>query len=123
MTDEIRTIKEVDQFIDTLPTDIQNLVVALRGIILNSSPKLVEEFKWSMPNYTYNGLVCYIQTASKHINFGFHKGNGLGNKDYNKLLLGAGKALRYFKVRSIEDIKPEIFTWAIQEAMSLNGDK
>jgi hypothetical protein len=50
-----------------LPIDIQDLVVVFIGIILNSSPKLVEEFKWSMPNYTYNGLVCYIQTARKTI--------------------------------------------------------
>jgi hypothetical protein len=34
MSDIISTSKEVDQFIDTLPIDIQNLVVVLRGIIL-----------------------------------------------------------------------------------------
>lgn len=61
MDDQTRTSEEVDQFIEGLPTDIQDITIALRKIILESSPKLIEEYKWSMPNYFHHGLVCYLQ--------------------------------------------------------------
>lgn len=120
MLDKIREIEEVDQFILDLPKDIQNITVALRKIILNSSPELKEEFKWSMPNYSYNGLVCYLQTAKKHVNLGFHKGNVLQDKDVNKLLQGTGIALRYIKIKKMEEVQSKAFTLLIQEAVRLN---
>lgn len=120
MVDKIREIEEVNQFILDLPKDIQNITVALREIILNSSPGLKEEFKWSMPNYSYNGLVCYIQTAKIHVNLGFHKGNVLQDKDVNKLLQGTGKTLRNIRVKRMEEVQPKAFASLIQEAVRLN---
>jgi hypothetical protein len=120
MAEKIREIEEVNQFFLDLPKDIQNITVALRKIILNSSSELQEEFKWSMPNYSYNGLVCYLQTAKKHVNLGFHKGNELQDKDINNLLQGTGKTLRYIRIKKMEEIQSEAFTSLIQEAESLN---
>ncbi|KKB34505.1 DUF1801 domain-containing protein [Bacillus thermotolerans] len=123
MADHIRKIKEVDQFISDLPEDLQNITKALRNLILNSSPKLKEEFKWSMPNYSYKGFVCYLQTAKTHVNLGFHKGNALQDKDSNHLLQGTGKTMRYIRIKQMEDIQPEVFTSLIQEAMRLNENE
>jgi hypothetical protein len=120
MVDMIREIEEVNQFIFDLPKDIQNITVALRKTILSSSPELKEEFKWSMPNYSYNGLVCYLQTAKKHVNLGFHKGNVLQEKDVNQLLQGTGKTLRYIKIKKMEEVQSKAFTSLIQEAVKLN---
>lgn len=63
MDQKARTNEEVDPYIKKLPEEIQRIVLALREIILESSPKRIEEYKWSMPNYSYNGVVCYIQPA------------------------------------------------------------
>jgi hypothetical protein len=120
MVDMIREIEEVNQFIFDLPKDIQNITVALRKTILSSSPEFKEEFKWSMPNYSYNGLVCYLQTAKKHVNLGFHKGNVLQEKDVNQLLQGTGKTLRYIKIKKMEEVQSKAFTSLIQEAVKLN---
>lgn len=120
MANNGRTIKEVDQIIMDLPNDIQEITNSLRKLILNSSPELIEEFKWSMPNYSYKGLVCYLQTAKKHVNLGFHKGNEL--QDSNDLLQGTGKTMRHIRIKKMEDIKPELFTSLIQAAVALNKD-
>ncbi len=120
MADKERTTEEVDQLIEGLPNDIQTIVLSLRKIILNSSPGLIEEYKWSMPNYSYNGLVCYLQPAKKHVNLGFHRGNELQDKDMNELLQGTGKTMRHIKVKKAEDIQPEAYTSLIQEAIALN---
>ncbi|HLU21683.1 MAG TPA: DUF1801 domain-containing protein, partial [Bacillaceae bacterium] len=55
--------------------------------------------KWSMPNYSYNGLVCYLQASKKHVNLGFHKGNELVEKDTHNLLEGTGKTMRHVNGR------------------------
>lgn len=115
-----RTIKEVDQFILDLPEDIQNITSALRELILNSSTDLVEEFKWSMPNYSYKGLVCYLQTAKKHVNLGFRKGNELVEKDRNNLLQGSGKNMRHIRVTKVEEIQIAAISSLIKAAVALN---
>ncbi|MCM3671424.1 DUF1801 domain-containing protein [Mesobacillus maritimus] len=120
MDEKGRMIDAVDQYIWELPEDIQNITNALRKIILDSSPKLVEEYKWSMPNYSYNGLVCYLQAAKKHVNLGFHKGNELLEKDPNKGLQGTGKTMRHIRITKLEEIQPEAYTALINEAISLN---
>jgi len=120
MANNKRTIKEVDQFILDLPEDIQKITKALRNIILDASPELVEEYKWSMPNYSYKGLACYLQTAKKHVNLGFQKGNELVEKDVNNLLQGTGKTMRHIRITKMEDIQPESFTSLIQVAVTLN---
>ena len=120
MDDKARTIEEVDHYIEGLSEDIQKITVALRKIILESSPTLIEEFKWSMPNYSYNGLVCYLQASKKHVNLGFHKGNELQDKDTDNLLQGTGKTMRHIRIKKIEEIQPEAFTRLIKEAIALN---
>ncbi|SDO14972.1 hypothetical protein SAMN05518871_11122 [Psychrobacillus sp. OK028] len=120
MVDNERKIIEVDQFILGLPEDTQNIAKTLREIILDSSPVLVEEYKWSMPNYSYKGLVCYLQTAKKHVNLGFQKGNELVDKDINNLLQGSGKNMRHIKITKIEEIQSEAFRSLIQAAIALN---
>ncbi|MFJ7827749.1 DUF1801 domain-containing protein [Psychrobacillus sp. NPDC096623] len=120
MVDNLRTIIEVDQFILGLPEDIQSISNALREIILDTSPDLVEEYKWSMPNYSYKGLVCYLQTAKKHVNLGFQKGKELVGTDINNLLQGSGKSMRHIKITKLEEIQAEVFRSLIQAAITLN---
>lgn len=118
--EQVRTKAEVDQYISELPEDIQNITEALRKIILDASPNLIEEYKWSMPNYSYNGLVCYLQASKKHVNLGFHNGVELQEKDTNQLLQGSGKGMRHIRIKKIEDIQPDVFTEFIIMAIEMN---
>lgn len=118
--EKTRTIESVDNYILNLPEDIQNIATELRKIILDASPNLVEEYKWSMPNYSYNGLVCYLQASKKHVNLGFHRGTDLHEMDTNQLLQGSGKGMRHIRVKKIEEIQTEVFTEFIKAATELN---
>ncbi|MEH7381855.1 DUF1801 domain-containing protein [Bacillus sp. JJ1533] len=121
--EKTRRIEQVDQYILKLPEDIQIITTEVRKIILNASPNLNEEYKWSMPNYTYKGLVCYLQSSKKHVNLGFHRGIELQEQDTNQLLQGSGKGMRHIRITKIEDIQPEVFTELIKAAMELNEMK
>ncbi len=118
--EKTRTIEAVDQYISELPEDIRNIASALREIILDASPTLVEEYKWSMPNYSYNGLVCYLQASKKHVNLGFNRGVELQEKDTNQLLQGSGKGMRHIRIKKMEEIQPDVFNELIKAAMDLN---
>lgn len=120
MNSEKRTVVEVDHFIGNLPEEIQEITEALRNIILDASPLLLEEYKWSMPNYSYKGLVCYLQTAKKHVKLGFHKGNLLQEGVGKEILEGTGKTMKYITLKKMEDLQPEVYTKLILAAMELN---
>lgn len=115
-----KTTDVVDNFIKELPKEIQAIVYKLRELILDASLELVEEFKWSMPNYYYKGMVCYIQAYKRHVNLGFAKGDELYSKDTNQLLQGSGKSMRHIKIENIEDIKAEEYTSLILAAIEIN---
>jgi hypothetical protein len=104
MLEKSRTNEQVDNYIAELPEEIQDITNALREIILDTSPNLIEEYKWSMPNYSQNGLVFYLQAAKKHVNLGFHKGIELEDEDIHNVLLGTGKAMRHIRILKMEDI-------------------
>ncbi|GAA0302183.1 hypothetical protein GGQ92_002302 [Gracilibacillus halotolerans] len=120
MENDVRKNNEVSQYIERLPDDIQSITNSVRELILENFPELKEEYKWSMPNYSYKGLVCYLQASKKHLNVGFHKGNELEVLDKNKLLQGSGKTMRHIRIKKQEEIKTEVLIPLIQAAIKLN---
>lgn len=122
MDNETRNNKEVAQWVEELPNNIQEITQTLRNLILEASPRLIEEYKWAMPNYSYKGLVCYLQPAKKHVNLGFQRGNELEEKDTRNLLQGSGKTMRHIQIKRLEDIQPEFFTSLILAAVKLNEE-
>lgn len=121
MTQNNRMIEAINEYIYNLPENIQEITTALRKVILDASAEFTEELKWSMPNYSSNGLVCYLQASKKHVNLGFHKGIKLEKDDSENLLQGSGKALRHVRIKKMEDIKPDEFTILIKKAIQLNA--
>ena len=56
-------------------TDWRGVLLAeLRNLINNTSPELSEDFKWGVPVWTCNGLVCAISGFKEHVKMNFFKG-------------------------------------------------
>lgn len=120
VTENERKILKVDQFITELSEPNKTIAKALRELIFEASPDLVEEFKWSMPNYSYQGLVCFIQVSKQHTSLGFHRGNELAAFDSEHLLQGEAKTMRHIRIKNVEEIQPEAIKVLIQQAVALN---
>lgn len=121
--DKNRTSKKVDAYIENLSEDIKEITQELRTLVLDTSDDLVEEYKWGMPNYSYNGLAVYLQAASKHVNFGIHNGGKIVGKDTENLLEGSGDKMKHIKVRSLDNIDREYFRMLIKAIMEYNDSK
>ena len=109
---------QVDEFIGQLESPVQSLVTQLRALVFEAYPEMKEEFKWSKPSYSKEGLVCYMQTAKSHVNFGFYRGTELADRD--ELLEGDGKKMRHVRIRKAEDIQGDKLKFLIWDAVDLN---
>lgn len=107
-----------DPFFESLDEHVQPLARELRELIFEASAKISEEIKWSKPSYSHSGLVCYLQPAKNHINFGFYQGAQL--PDRGGLLEGDGTKMRHIRIHKLSDIQPEPFKSLIWEAIEFN---
>ncbi len=108
--------KEITEYINSLPEDKKEIVIALRSIILSIDPSLNESLKWKQPVYSKKGDICYIFPTGGHVNLGFYRAIEL--KDPKKLLEGTGKNMRHIKIRSLEEIDKEYFWELVSDAIS-----
>ena len=111
--------KDVDVYVAELEPPLQELANTLRQLVLDAAPGVEEQVKWGQPCYLKNGMICYLAAGKGYIRFGFWRGVDL--KDLNGLLEGTGKGMRHVKVRSLDDIRADLFTAWVREAVELNA--
>ena len=51
----LKKYRSIDEILDDMTDDRRALVGALRKLILNSTPDLIEHVKWNSPSYVYAG--------------------------------------------------------------------
>lgn len=63
-------ISTVDEYIDSFPELVQNLLVQVRKTILHNAPNAVESISYGMPAYKTNGKpLVYFAAFKNHIGF------------------------------------------------------
>ncbi len=87
---------DVNQYLESLPGEMQSLAHKVRGMILETVPDALEEFKWSRPVYAKGEPFCYFHAAAKHLSLGFHEGATM--EDPDGVLEGTGKQMRHTKL-------------------------
>jgi hypothetical protein len=50
------------------------MVARLRKVVLATSPRITEEWKWGTPVWSQNGLVCAAGAFKDHVKMNFFKG-------------------------------------------------
>jgi len=99
--------KEVDAYIANAAAEHKEILTTLRALIEKSVPNATEHFKWSQPVYETKKGFCYLKSTKKHVNLGFMNFGKID--DPENLLEGTGKSMRHIKIRSMEDIREEVF--------------
>lgn len=109
---------DVAEFLENLSGWQRETCEQLHEWTLATAPKLTVELKWSRPVYVFNSNVCYLQTHSDHVNFGFWRGAELS--DQVGILEGTGESMRHVKIERDDEIPPSGLRALLDEAIDLD---
>ena len=63
----MKTLKDVDEYIENAPKDVQPKLKEIRRAIMSIAPLAKEKISYGMPYYGYKGRLAYFAYAKKHI--------------------------------------------------------
>ncbi len=92
----------------------------MRRLIQEADPGVVEEWKWSVPVWSHNGILCTGETYKAVVKLTFAKGASL--KDPAKLFNSSldGNVRRAIDIREGEKIDERAFKSLIKAAVAAN---
>jgi hypothetical protein len=92
----------------------------LRTLIKQADPKVVEEWKWSVPVWSHDGLICTGESYKSAVKLTFAKGASL--KDPSGLFNSSleGNTRRAIDFRKGDEIDEKAFKALIRAAAALN---
>jgi len=95
----------------------------LRTLVKEADPEVVEEWKWSVPVWSHDGLICTGETYKNAVKMTFAKGAAL--KDPSRLFNSSleGNTRRAIDFREGEKINEEALKALVRAAVTLNKSK
>jgi hypothetical protein len=92
----------------------------LRALIKQADPKVVEEWKWGIPVWSHDGLICTGETYKQAVKLTFAKGASLDDPSglFNSSLEGAVR--RAIDFRQGDKVNEKAFKTLIRAAVALN---
>jgi hypothetical protein len=93
----------------------------LRQLIKEADPHVIEEWKWSVPVWSHDGIICTGETYKSVVKLTFLKGASL--KDPAKLFNSSleGNARRAIDIREGEKLDAGAFKSLIKAAVAANA--
>jgi len=97
-----------------------NILSHIRKLIKRADPKIVEEWKWSVPVWSHDGLICTGETYKNVVKLTFPKGALFQDPSrlFNSSL--AGHARRVIDFHEGDEINEAAFKTLIRAAVTLN---
>ena len=99
------------------------MLARLRAVIKGADPDVVEEWKWSTPVWSHDGLICTGETYKKAVKLTFAKGASL--KDPKHLFNSSleGKVRRAIDFHEGDKIDERTLKALVKAAVALNLDE
>jgi hypothetical protein len=93
----------------------------MRKLIKQADPDLVEEWKWGIPVWSHDGIICTGESYKKVVKLTFAKGASL--KDPARLFNSSleGNVRRAIDIHEGEKIDESAFKALVREAVALNS--
>ena len=95
----------------------------VRALIKQADPDVVEEWKWNVPVWSHDGLICTGEAYKSVVKLTFARGAALADPSglFNSSL--DGKVRRAIDVREGDDIDEAAFKTLIRAAAALNRQR
>ena len=113
----------IDARIEELGDWRGKLLSRLRALVKEADPEVVEEWKWRVPVWSHDGLICTGETYKSVVKMTFAKGAAL--KDPSGLFNSSldGNTRRAIDFHEGEKIDEEALKTLVRAAVSLNKSK
>ena len=110
----------IDKRIKALEDWRGTTLARLRGLIKDADPDVVEEWKWDVPVWSHDGIICTGESYKSTVKLTFAKGAEL--KDPKKLFNSSleGNVRRAIDFREGEKIDETSFKALVRAAVKLN---
>jgi hypothetical protein len=114
---------KVEEYIEAHEDWRGELLSNLRDLINKTAPGMTEDFKWGVPVWTHDGLVCAISAFKDHVKINFLKGaylsdpNGLFNSGLDS------KEHRSINFAQDDKVNKEAIIQLVNQAKNYNKGK
>jgi len=111
----------IDERIQDLTDWRGEMLSRLRGVIHQADPEVVEEWKWGIPVWSHDGLICTGETYKSVVKMTFAKGASLDDPAhlFNSSL--EGRVRRAIDFRQGEKINAKALQTLIRAAVAFNS--
>ncbi len=94
---------EVDEWFESYDNPQKEVLLHMRGAILDSDDRIEEAIKWKSPTFMYKGNMASFNPRTKaHVSLMFHTGAAIPG-DHDRLE-GGGETARYIKFADFDDV-------------------
>jgi len=113
----------IDARIEELGDWRGEMLARLRALIKDADPEAVEEWKWEIPVWSHDGILCTGETYKKVVKMTFAKGASLDDPAglFNSSL--EGKVRRAIDFREGDKVNEKALKALIRAAVALNAAK
>jgi hypothetical protein len=93
----------------------------MRELILEADPEVTEEWKWEVPVWSHNGIVCTGEAYTKAVKLTFARGASIPDPSrlFNSSL--EGNTRRAIDIHEGEEVAPRAFKALVKAAVARNG--
>lgn len=119
------TGKPASQLIDARIRELNGwrgeTLARMRELILEADPEIIEEWKWSTPVWSRNGIICTGESYKMHVKLTFARGASV--PDPSKLFNSSleGNMRRAIDIKEGEQVDARAFKALIKAAVARNG--
>jgi hypothetical protein len=113
--------RRIDERIAELDDWRGELLARLRALIRQADPGVVEEWKWDVPVWSCQGIICTGETYKEKVKLTFAKGASLPDpaRLFNASLTGGTR--RAIDLREGEEVDPKALQALVRAAVALNA--
>jgi hypothetical protein len=122
---EAESTEPASQFIDARIRELNDwrgeTLARVRELILEADPEITEEWKWSNPVWSRNGIICTGESYKIHVKLTFARGASV--PDPSKLFNSSleGNMRRAIDIKEGEQVDARAFKALIKAAVATNG--